>query len=146
MPPVLTSDVVSFLERRRVAHLATASARGQPHVVPICFAVLGETVYSAIDEKPKRVGAYRLQRVRNVLSNPQAMLVADVYDDTDWTRLGFVLLSGRARVIEPGGDEHAMAVGRLRERYAQYRAMALDQRPVLALDVDRLTTWGKLEA
>jgi hypothetical protein len=49
-------------------------------------------------------------------------------------------------VIEPGGDEHAMAVGRLRERYAQYRAMALDQRPVLALDVDRLTTWGKLEA
>jgi coenzyme F420-0:L-glutamate ligase / coenzyme F420-1:gamma-L-glutamate ligase len=145
MPPVLNADVVAFLERQRVAHLATASARGQPHVVPICFVLLGETVYSAIDEKPKRADAYRLQRVRNVLSNPQAMLVADIYDDTDWSRLGFVLLSGRARLIEPGSDEHATAVARLRERYTQYRAMALDQRPVLALDIDRLTTWGKLD-
>ena len=145
MARVLNAEVVAFLERQRLAHLATVSAGGEPHVVPICFALLGETVYSAIDEKPKRGEPYRLRRVQNVLSNPQATLVADVYDDTDWTRLGFVLLSGRARMIEPGGDEHARAVARLRERYAQYREMALDQRPVLALDVERVTTWGKLE-
>lgn len=143
---MLTAGVLAFLERQRVAHLATASERGQPHVVPICFAVVGQTVYSAIDEKPKRGEPYRLRRVRNVLTNPHATLVADVYDDADWTRLGFVLLAGRARMIEPGGDEHARAVASLRERYAQYLDMALDQRPVLALDVERVTTWGEVEA
>jgi coenzyme F420-0:L-glutamate ligase / coenzyme F420-1:gamma-L-glutamate ligase len=143
---LLTADVLAFLEARRVAHLATASQRGQPHVVPVCFAVLGQTVYSAIDEKPKRGQPLSLRRVRNVSTNPQASLVADVYDDADWNRLGFVLLSGRARMIEPGGDEHATAVARLRERYAQYHAMRLEERPVLALDIERVTTWGKLEA
>ena len=145
MAASLNAAVLAFLERQRVAHLATASERGQPHVVPICFAVVGQTVYSAIDEKPKRGEPSSLRRVRNVLSNPEAMLVADVYDDADWSRLGFVLLSGRARMIEPGRDEHATAVARLRERYGQYREMALDQRPVLALDVERVATWGKLE-
>ena len=139
------STVAGFLERRRLAHLATADARGRPHVVPVCFAVLGQTLYSAIDEKPKRGEPNTLRRVRNVLANPQASLVADVYDDADWTHLGFVLVSGRARLLAPGGDEHARAVARLRQRYAQYRAMALDQRPVLALDVERVTTWGRLE-
>ena len=143
--PALNAAVLAFLERQRLAHLATASEHGQPHVVPICFTVVGQTVYSAIDEKPKRGEPYRLRRVQNVLSNPQATLVADVYDDADWSRLGFVLLSGRARMIEPGGDEHARAVASLRERYAQYASMALDERPVLALDVERITTWGKLD-
>jgi PPOX class probable F420-dependent enzyme len=143
---LLTAGVLAFLERQRVAHLATASEHGQPHVVPICFAVVGQTVYSAIDEKPKRGEPYRLRRVRNVLTNPHATLVADVYDDADWTRLGFVLLAGRARMIEPGGDEHARAVASLRDRYAQYHDMALDQRPVLALDIERVTTWGEVEA
>jgi PPOX class probable F420-dependent enzyme len=136
--PALNAAVLAFLERQRLAHLATASEHGQPHVVPICFTVVGQTVYSAIDEKPKRGEPYSLRRV-------QATLVADVYDDADWSRLGFVLLSGRARMIEPGGDEHARAVASLRERYAQYASMALDERPVLALDVERITTWGKLD-
>jgi PPOX class probable F420-dependent enzyme len=138
--------VRGFLGRRRVAHLGTADAAGRPHVVPVCFAVLGHSVYSAIDEKPKRGTPYSLRRVRNVSSNPHASLVADVYDDRDWTRLGFVLLSGRARLIEPGAEEHTRALASLRERYAQYRDMALEHRPVLALDIERVTTWGKLES
>jgi coenzyme F420-0:L-glutamate ligase / coenzyme F420-1:gamma-L-glutamate ligase len=142
---LLSEAVVRFLERQRLAHLATADAAGRPHVVPVCFALVGQTVYSAIDEKPKRGEPYSLRRLKNVLTNPRAMLVADVYDDQDWSRLGFVLLSGRARVIEPEADEHARAVARLRERYAQYREMALQERPVLALDVEHVTTWGTLE-
>jgi PPOX class probable F420-dependent enzyme len=145
-PESLTAAVVAFLERQRLAHLATADAGGRPHVVPVCFGVLGQTVYSAIDEKPKRArAASGLRRVRNVLSNPRASLVADVYDDADWTRLGFVLLSGPARLVEPGADEHARAVARLRERYPQYRGMALEQRPVLAIDIEHVATWGRLE-
>jgi PPOX class probable F420-dependent enzyme len=134
--------VIAFLARQRVAHLATADERGRPHVVPVCFAMLGQTVYSPIDEKPKRGEPRGLRRVRNVLANPQAALVADEYDDQDWTRLGFVLLHGRARLLDPPGREHTSAVAALRQRYRQYQAMALDERPVLALDVERVTSWG----
>ena len=141
---LLEPRVLAFLARRRVAHLATADERGRPHVVPVCFGLVGATVYSAIDEKPKRGEPRRLRRLRNVVANPRAALVADVYDDRDWARLGFVLLQGQARVVEPPGQEHAAAVRSLRERYPQYQHMALDERPVLALDVERVSTWGEL--
>ena len=37
----------------RVARLATVDPDGRPHVVPICFALDGDTLYTAVDEKPK---------------------------------------------------------------------------------------------
>ena len=40
--------------RARVARLATLTPDGRPHLVPVVFAVLGDTVYSAVDAKPKR--------------------------------------------------------------------------------------------
>ena len=70
-------------------------------------------------------------------------VVADVYDDGDWSRLGFVLVHAAARVLTDG-DEHARAVGALREKYAQYRCMALEERPVIAADVQSATSWGRL--
>jgi PPOX class probable F420-dependent enzyme len=140
---VIEPVVAAFLARRRVAHLATASANGLPHAVPVCFALVDQTVYSAIDDKPK--SGRPLRRIRNVLDNPRAVVVADVYDDRDWSRLGFVLLHGAARLIEPSTPEHALAVAELRARYAQYTSMALELRPVLAIDVQRVTTWGQLD-
>jgi PPOX class probable F420-dependent enzyme len=143
-----------FLERQRVAHLATADASGAPHVVPICFALIDDTLYIAIDQKPKQADVWRLRRLRNIASNPQVAVVADFYDDNDWSRLGFVLLRGRARVLDaaPATDspestaaEHARAVSALRARYTQYRSMALDQRPIIAADIDSATTWGRLD-
>jgi len=134
-----------FLERRRLAHLATADARAAPHVVPICFTLLGETLYIAIDEKPKRGDPHRLKRLRNIAENPRIAIVADVYDDEDWSQLGFVMLRATARLLIPNGSlEHANAVEALRAKYPQYRAMALDDRPVIAADVDSITTWGRL--
>jgi PPOX class probable F420-dependent enzyme len=133
-----------FLERARVAHLATADAAGAPQVVPICFALVGERLYVSIDEKPKHAAPMRLRRVRNIAENPQVAVVADVYDDDDWTRLGFVLVRGRARILTDG-DEHRRAIDSLRERYAQYRAMALEERPVIAIDIERVTSWGQLD-
>jgi PPOX class probable F420-dependent enzyme len=136
-----------FLERQRLAHLATADAGGAPHVVPICFAIAGETLYIAMDEKPKRSGDMsRLRRLRNIAENPRVAIVADVYDDADWSRLGFVLLRASARILEPGPDEHAEAVRLLRAKYPQYRAMALDERPVIAAEITAITTWGELAA
>jgi PPOX class probable F420-dependent enzyme len=139
-----------FLERQRVARLATADAGGAPHVVPICFVLLDDTVYIAIDEKPKTADFLRLRRLRNIAENQRVSIVADVYDDEDWSRLGFVMLRASARVIGPEGpgdtQEHARAVASLRAKYAQYRAMALDERPVIAADVTAVTAWGRLDA
>ena len=132
-----------FLSRQRVAHLATADASGKPHVIPICFALAGDTVYIAIDEKPKRGDPLKLRRLRNIAENPSVAVVADVYDDGDWSRLGFVLVHASARVLTDGG-EHARAIGALRDKYAQYRRMALEARPVIAADIQSTTSWGRL--
>lgn len=130
-----------FFEQQPVAHLATADAQGEPHVVPICFVLLGDTVYSSIDEKPKRGEPRQLRRMRNVLANPRVSIVADRYAD-DWSRLAWVLVRGRGRVVEPGLAEHAEAVRALRRKYPQYAHMALEERPMLAMAVERVTVWG----
>jgi PPOX class probable F420-dependent enzyme len=135
----------AFLERQRAARLATADAGGAPHVVPVCFVLLGDTAYIAIDEKPKAADFLRLRRLRNIAENPRVAIVADVYVDDDWSLLGFVMLRGNARLITPEVEEHARAVAALRAKYAQYRAMALDERPVIAADVTSVTAWGRLD-
>src|SRR5262245_38152677 len=115
----LSIEARGFLERQRVAHLASADAGGAPHGVPIWFVVLGETVYVAIDEKPKTGDVQRLRRLRNIRDNPRVAIVADVYDDGDWSRLGFVLVRASARILASGA-EHEQAVAALRAKYVQY--------------------------
>jgi coenzyme F420-0:L-glutamate ligase/coenzyme F420-1:gamma-L-glutamate ligase len=132
-----------FLDRRRVAHLATADASGMPHVVPICFVLLDDCVYVAIDEKPKTADLSRLRRLRNIAVNPHVSIVADVYDDQDWSRLGFVLVRAVARIVADGA-EHDRAVAALRDKYAQYESMALEERPLIAADIQAVTSWGTL--
>jgi PPOX class probable F420-dependent enzyme len=130
-----------FLERGRVGHLATADAGGAPHVIPVCYAVAGNTLYITVDEKPKRRDM-PLKRVRNILENPKSAFVADRYDE-DWRRLGWVMLRGDAEILETG-PEHDRAQALLRERYPQYRAMNLGGLPVIALRITRATGWGDL--
>ncbi|MBV8334071.1 MAG: TIGR03668 family PPOX class F420-dependent oxidoreductase [Alphaproteobacteria bacterium] len=132
-----------FLADRRVGHLATADARATPHLVPVCFVVSEGTLYITIDQKPK--GDPRgLKRIRNILENPVAAFVADRWDE-NWTRLGWVMLRGPAEVLS-GGTEHDRAQELLRQRYAQYRAMELAELPVIAIRIERVTSWGKLSA
>jgi len=101
----------------RVARLATVRDDGRPHLVPVCFALDGDSIVSAVDAKPKRSTA--LQRLDNVRAHPDVSLLVDHYDD-DWARLWWVRVDGHARVVE-GGAEHAVAVARLASKYAQYR-------------------------
>ena len=136
---VLGDDERAFLEGRRVAHLATADAAGAPHVVPVCFALAGDSVYIAIDRKPK--SGRRLKRLRNIAGNPQVVLTADRYDDEDWSRLRWVMLRGRAALLESGA-EHDGAQRLLRARYRQYRAMDLAPLPVIAIRIERVTSWS----
>jgi PPOX class probable F420-dependent enzyme len=126
------------LREARVGRLATADAAGRPLVVPVCFVLDGEAVYSAVDDKPKRTR--ELRRLRNVAENPQASLVVDEWHE-DWSRLRWVIVEGRADVLRTGGEfDHAIEA--LREKYPQYRAMDLrTDGAVLRLRTGRVLAW-----
>jgi PPOX class probable F420-dependent enzyme len=131
----------SFLEEGRVGHLATADKEGAPHVVPVCYAVAGATLYITVDEKPKRAER-PLKRLRNIRDNPQAAFVRDRWDE-DWRRLAWVMLRGPAEILD-AGPEHDRAQALLRARYPQYRGMNLAPLPVIALRIARASEWGEL--
>jgi len=141
---MLSHDQQRFVESRRVGHLATADASGIPYLVPVCFALENDAVYITIDEKPKGGDPRRLKRLRNIAENPAVAFVADRYDE-DWRRLGWVMLRGRAEILDKGPD-HDHAQDLLRQRYPQYGAMRLDDLPVIAIRVARATSWGDLTA
>jgi PPOX class probable F420-dependent enzyme len=119
----------------RVARLATVDPSDRPHLVPIVFALDGNTVYSAVDEKPKRTT--ELRRLSNVRTNPSVSLLVDHYDE-DWSKLWWVRADGTGRVLEAGTDEAEHAIKLLAERYPQQRAVGV----VLAIDVARWSGWS----
>lgn len=125
------------LAAARVARLATTDPDGRPHLVPIVFALEGDTLYSAVDKKPKR--SQTLRRVENAQARPDVTVLVDHYDD-DWTRLWWIRLRGGARVLDEG-DERERALALLREKYPQYRDEP-PEGPVLAVDVTDVREWS----
>jgi PPOX class probable F420-dependent enzyme len=138
---MLSERQARFLASCRVGHLATADARATPHLVPVCFVVSNGALYITIDQKPKG-NVKGLKRLRNIIENPVASFVADRWDE-DWARLGWVMLHGPAEILADGA-EHDRAQTLLRARYPQYRGMVLDDLPVIALRIERVTSWGNL--
>lgn len=110
-------------------------------LVPVCFVLLGETLYHAIDAKPKSVAPDQLRRVVNLRANPNATLLIDHYVE-DWRRLWYAQFAGRGRLLV-FGPEHRRAIIALRRKYPQYRStvpLPADAL-VIALDVQRLRHW-----
>jgi len=129
-----------FLRSARTGHLATADAKGRPLVVPVCFVFDGQAIYSVLDAKPKTTPLRQLRRVKNILANPQVSLVVDHYEE-DWDKLQYILVSGDAELLE-SGEEWALAIAMLREKYPQYQAMDLDQSPVIKITPVRYSPWS----
>ena len=129
-----------FLRSARTGHLATADAKGRPQVVPVCFVFDGQAIYSVLDAKPKTTPLRQLRRVKNILANPQVSLVVDHYEE-DWDKLQYILVSGDAELLE-SGEEWALAIAMLREKYPQYQAMDLDQSPVIKITPVRYSPWS----
>ena len=120
-----------------VARLATVNADGSPHIVPVAFALDGDTIVTAVDGKPKR--GTPLRRFENVAANPRVSLLVDAYD-ADWTRLWWARADGRASIAADGaGLESALAA--LRARYPQYATVALAG-PAMVIAVDRWSGWS----
>jgi PPOX class probable F420-dependent enzyme len=117
--------------------LATTDPDGRPHLVPIVFAIGGDTLYSAVDRKPKR--SRKLRRIENARARPDVTILVDHYED-DWSRLWWFRLRGKARVLDHG-EERERALALLMEKYAQYRGEPPDG-PVLAVDVTEIRGWS----
>ena len=125
--------------------MATADAQGAPHVIPVCFAlggdsIDGQSVYSVLDQKPKRASLTRLRRVKNILANPQAALIVDHYEEA-WDRLWYILVRGPAELLLDG-EERTAAVEVLRHKYTQYLEMDIAANPVIKLTPQSIVTWG----
>ena len=139
---MLTNQMRGFLDSHRVARFATADLGGQPHVVPICYAVSNNTAYFTIDEKPKRSTNKPLKRIRNLQQNPHVAFVVDRYDE-DWTRLGWVMVQGEADVLD-SGKEHSKAQRLLKARYPQLDGMQIGDLPVIAIRIKHVVSLGNL--
>ncbi len=141
MALALDAHLKKFLDLHRVARLATVDPRGWPVVLPVCYVRDGQVLYSAIDEKPKRVSAVKLGRLRNIERHPQVSLVIDDYEE-DWSRLAYALVWGLAEILVPTGPEHQRAVALLREKYPQYGTMAIEEKPIIKIRPLRVKFWS----
>ena len=119
-----------------VARLATVRSDGSPHLVPVCFAIEGDTVYTAVDQKPKRTRD--LLRLQNIRAEPRVALMADHYED-DWSRLWWARLDGVARVLE-SSEEGSGALAALATRYIQYQRRP-PAGPVIAIAAEHWSGW-----
>lgn len=120
----------------RVGHLGTVTIDLRPHLVPCCFVLHSETVYSAADAKPK--STLDLRRLQNLRTRSSCSLLVDHYDE-DWSKLWWVRVDGVGRIVEDG-DERSKALGFLADKYQQYRE-TLPPGPVLTFDIEQWRMW-----
>jgi PPOX class probable F420-dependent enzyme len=131
-----SDDMRGRLAAARAARLATLGRDGAPHLVPFCFALRGEILYSAVDHKRKR--SSRLQRFDNVARDPRVGVLVDHYEE-EWSKLWWVRLEGRARELE-SGPEADEALRLLTAKYGQYRDDP-PTGPVLRIEIQRWSGW-----
>ena len=130
-------DALRLIDAARVARLATVTPDGEPHVVPIVFAIEGGDLVTAVDHKPKR--SRDLRRLENLRANPRASVLVDHYSD-DWETLWWVRIDGPARIVE-SGEQFDSAVDALVARYDQYS----DRRPegpIIRVAMERVVGWS----
>jgi PPOX class probable F420-dependent enzyme len=131
-----SDDMRGRVAAARVARLATLGRDGAPHLVPLCFVLDGEVLYSAVDQKKKRT--LRLRRLDNVRRDPRVSVLVDHYEEA-WSKLWWVRIEGEARELEPGAEAEE-AVRLLTSKYEQYRERR-PQGPVLRVDLGRWSGW-----
>lgn len=131
------SDALAAMAGSRVAHLATTTPRGDPHVVAVTFAMTREAVVTMIDHKPKTTS--RLQRVINLERHPRASILVDHYVE-DWTSLWWVRVDGPVE-LETEGVSWEASKRALADKYRQYRERP-PQGTAIVIAIDRVTWWA----
>jgi PPOX class probable F420-dependent enzyme len=119
--------VQEFIERAKVARLATIDSEFKPHLVPVVFVFNGNSFFIPVDEKRKTAKPEKLKRIKNIADNPNVALLIDEYSE-DWTRLAFVMIQGKASIItsRTQGNIHIReAYKKLMTKYRQYQKIGL---------------------
>ncbi|WP_181768416.1 TIGR03668 family PPOX class F420-dependent oxidoreductase [Streptomyces albidus (ex Kaewkla and Franco 2022)] len=140
MPGMTEDQARERFSQARVAVLATADASGHPHLVPVVFALTGDTLAFAVDHKPKR--SSRLKRLENIRANRSVSLLVDAYDE-DWERLWWARADGTGRVLPSAheSEEAAGYVSLLVEKYGEQYEGRPPQGAVVEITVGRWSGW-----
>ena len=134
-PTKITGVAAEFIRRARVCRVATVSAEGVPHAVPVCHVLAGQKLcFGSGDDATK---------IRNLEANPRITVIVDEYSD-HWDGLKGAMVQGRARLIERGPRFRRIR-DLLYEKYPQYpKEAALTTSDSVMIEVTpiRVFTWG----
>jgi nitroimidazol reductase NimA-like FMN-containing flavoprotein (pyridoxamine 5'-phosphate oxidase superfamily) len=131
----LSKFAAMLVARERVCRLATVSADGVPHLVPVCHVFAGGKIYIGSGHD----GA----KIRNVKANSRVAVTVDVYSDY-WNGLKGVMVQGRAKLIERGPAFHR-ARRKLYDKYPQYptdAALSPSDSTIIEVTPTHVFTWG----
>jgi PPOX class probable F420-dependent enzyme len=142
----IPSAVEEFIERARVARLATIDSEFKPHVVPVVFVFDGNHFFIPIDKKRKTAKPEKLKRIKNVQDNPNVALLIDGYNE-DWTRLAFVMIQGKASIITSKTEENLQvqeAYKKLITKYLQYQKVGIGEMCII-IAPEKVISWGNFQ-
>ena len=131
----LSKKAADLVARERVCRMATVSADGRPHLIPVCHVLASGKLYIGSGDE----GA----KVRNIKVNPHVTVTVDLYSD-HWAALKGVMVQGRAKLIERG-PAFQRARRKLYEKYPQYSkeaAISPADSVVIEVTPTHVFTWG----
>ena len=134
------------LHNSRIARLATVDPENnQPYVVPVVFAFDDNNIFIPIDDKPKKTkNSNQLKRVKNIQKNPNVSFLIDTYDDKNWDNLSYLMIQGKARIINMVNDKDTVkqAHSLLSDKYLQYKNTIVGMGDkCIVIDIQKAITW-----
>jgi len=139
---IMRHDIEEFIQRVRVARLATIDSDFKPHLVPVVFVFDGNHFFIPVDEKRKKAKPEKLRRIKNIQDNPNVALLIDEYNE-DWTRLAFVMIQGRASIVKsrPQADFQVQeALKQLTIKYTQYQRVGTGEL-LIRIKPEKVVSW-----
>lgn len=137
---------LDLLHGSKIARLATVDpANNQPYVVPVVFAFNGNSIFIPIDDKPKKtMNSDQLKRVKNIQKNPNISFLIDTYDDNDWNNLAYLMIQGKARIVNVINDTDTIKKAHflLSEKYSQYKKGVVEMGVTcIVIDIQKTIYW-----
>jgi PPOX class probable F420-dependent enzyme len=137
--------ILENLNNSKIARLATVDPNtNQPYLIPVVFAFDGNNIFIPIDHKPKRVTSNQLKRVKNIQKNPNISFLTDTYDDKDWNILSYLMIQGKARIVNRLKDIDTIqkAHSLLSEKYLQYKKIVVGMGDIcIVIDIQKVISW-----
>ena len=138
--------ILETLNNSKIARLATVDPENnQPYVVPVVFVFNGTNIFIPIDDKPKKIiNSNELKRVKNIQKNPNISFLIDTYDDNDWNNLSYLMIQGKARIVNVVNDTDTLKKAHflLSEKYSQYKKRVVEMGDTcIVIDIQKTICW-----